>query len=145
MTGPPGSGPAPQEARGVQPRGSSNNPRWVRIINPVLNQSPVIRRKEGDRLVNQGRAAWVSVDQLRLNLSHEANQRAAVRAARGYESAGIPAHCGDRPNLDELRKSNPARYAAFWRGSARAAAKDARGAIGRTGRDRTLHLVSSTE
>jgi hypothetical protein len=35
--------------------------------------------------VTQGRALWVSTDQLRLNLTHEANQREAADAAAGYE------------------------------------------------------------
>ena len=139
---PPAASPESQEACGGQPRGSGNNPKWARIINPVLNQSPVIRRKDANRLVNQGRAAWVARDQVRLNLTDRANGRAAAQAASGYESAEMPAHCGDRPNLDELRKNDPARYAARWRGSARAAAKDARGAIGRAGSDRTLHFAT---
>ena len=84
MTLPPGIRPRSQEACGELPRGNGN-PRWVRIVNPVLNRSPVIRRKDANRLVAQGRAAWVSADQLRLNLAHPANQRAAARAAAGYE------------------------------------------------------------
>lgn len=130
-----------QEACGGQPRGSGKNPKWARIVNPVLNQPPTIRRKDAERLVSTGRAAWVSVDQLRLNLSHEANQRAAAQAASGYECAEMPAHSRDLPNLDALRKNNPSRYTAFWRGSVRAAAKDARGSIGRTGSDRTIHFA----
>ena len=74
-----------QEACGGQPRGSGNNPKWARIVNPVLNQSPVIRRKDAERLVTQKRALWVSTDQLRLNLVHEGNQREAAGAAAGYE------------------------------------------------------------
>jgi len=67
----------------------------VRIINPVLNQSPVIRRKDADRLVNQERAAWVSPDQLRLDLAHPGNQRAAAQA-RGWEQDYAPSFGRDR-------------------------------------------------
>jgi len=92
--GPP-DGPVLQEACGGQPRGNGSNAKWVRIINPILNQSPVIRRKDADRLVNQGRAALVSPDQLRLDLGHPANQRAAAQA-RSWEQHYMPSFDRDR-------------------------------------------------
>jgi hypothetical protein len=75
--------PESQETRGEQPQ-SRRNPRWARIVNPVLNQSPVIRRKDADRLVSLGRADWVASDQLRLMLSHPANLDAIDKASKGY-------------------------------------------------------------
>jgi len=87
MTPPPAARPASQEAHEGQPR-SSRNPRWVRITNPAMNQSPVIRRKDANCLVAQGRAEWVAADQLRLNLSHYAN-RANVAAAAYYYNRAV--------------------------------------------------------
>lgn len=105
MTGPPAARPVPQEACGEQPRSNGNNPRWARIVNPVLNQSPVIRRKDANRLVKQGRAAWVSPDQLRLDLAHLANQRAAAQA-RAWEQDYTPSFDRDRIT-QELRLYGP--------------------------------------
>ena len=102
---PPAAGSETQEARGGQPRGSTNNPKWVRIINSVMNQSPVIRRKDADRLVNQGRAAWVAPDQVRLDLAHPTNQRAAEQA-RGWEQNHTPSFDRDRIS-QELRLYGP--------------------------------------
>jgi hypothetical protein len=67
-------------------------------VNQVLNQSPIIRRKDAERLVLIGRAEWVGSDQLRLVLSHPSNCIGAAIAARGYE---WPA--GKIPDARELR------------------------------------------
>lgn len=87
MTGPPAAQAALQEARGGSP---GANPRWALIVNPVLNESPVLRRKDAERLVSTRRAEWVSLDpknlQLRLVLGHPANQSAARAAAAGYNA-----------------------------------------------------------
>ncbi len=82
MNGPSAARLNDQEARGGKPRGST---RWVRIVNQVRNQSPVIRRKDANRLVALKRAEWVAADQIRLVLSHPANRRDATMAAIGYE------------------------------------------------------------
>lgn len=81
------------------------NPKWVRIINPVLNQSSVIRCKDAERLVNQGRAAWVSHDQLRLDLAHPVNQHAAAQACE-WERDYTPSIDRDRIT-QELRRYGP--------------------------------------
>ena len=83
MTELPAARPQTQDASGGKPPGSRNQ--RVRIVNPVLNQSPKIRRKDADRLVQLKRAEWVALDQLRLILSHPTNKLAAERAAAGYE------------------------------------------------------------
>jgi hypothetical protein len=67
--------PASQEIRGGNPRG-----RWARIVNPVMNQPSVIRRRDAERLVLRRRAVWLARDTLRL-LSHLAD------TAAGYDSA----------------------------------------------------------
>lgn len=84
MSGPPGGRLDSQEAREGQPR---SNPRWAVIVNPILNQSPRIRRKDAERLVAQGRAEWVASDQLRLVAAHSANRANASAAAVGYNNA----------------------------------------------------------
>lgn len=135
-----------QNACGGQPRGS--NPKWVRVVNQTCNRSAVIRRKDGDRLVNQGRAAWISSDQLRLNPNHPVNRANATAAADGYDSAVMPAHCGDRPDLNELRKTDPGRYDTVWkrrhdlpkRSGWRENQMGAKGALGQTAPNRTIYL-----
>lgn len=82
MTGPPAARPEHQ-ARGGQPR---SNPRWVRTVNPVLNQSPTLRRKDAERLVRLGRAEWVASDQIRLVMSDPQNRAAAALAAGTYNA-----------------------------------------------------------
>jgi hypothetical protein len=84
MIGPPATQPEIQEARGGKPQG---NPKRARITNPVLNQSPVIRRKDAERLVSRGRAEWVAADQLRLVMSHPQNRENAAAAATEYNRA----------------------------------------------------------
>lgn len=81
---PPAARPI-QEACGGKPRGNGGNPKWARIVNPMLNQSPMLRRKDAERLVSLGRAMWVSHDQLRLDPTHPVNEHNATVAARGYE------------------------------------------------------------
>jgi hypothetical protein len=121
------------------------NPNYVRIVNPVENAPPVIKRKVAEHYVTARRAEWVGHDQLRLNLSHEANKRAKAQAATGYESAEMPAHCGDDPNLKQMRRDEKDRYDALWK---RHREKDdrtvkGRGAVGHTGHDRTVHFSSN--
>ena len=72
-----------QEAREVN-LGAS--PRWVRIVNQTRNLSPIVRRKDGERLVRLERAEWVAEDQLRLT-ANAANRTAATEAAIGYDNA----------------------------------------------------------
>jgi hypothetical protein len=84
MTGPPRERPEDQDARG----GSSGaNANWVRIVNPALNGSPLIRRRDGNRLVQLQRAEWVGADQLRLVTSHPINRMNAAAAAAQYARA----------------------------------------------------------
>src|ERR1035438_9529058 len=71
-----------QEARVGQPRSS----RWARIVNQSRNRSPLVRHKDGERLVRLGRAEWVAADQLRLT-ANAANRTAATEAAIGYDNA----------------------------------------------------------
>ena len=66
-----------------QPRSS---PRWVRIVNQTRNLSPIVRRKDGERLVRLERAEWIAADQLRLT-ANAANRASAAEAAIGYDNA----------------------------------------------------------
>jgi hypothetical protein len=58
----------------------------VRIVNQTRNLSPIVRRKDGERLVRLERAEWVAEDQLRLT-ANAANRTAATEAAIGYDNA----------------------------------------------------------
>src|ERR1039458_2824422 len=78
---------AGKEAQVGQPRSK----RSAKIVNQVENRSPMIRRKDAERLVRLGRAEWVAEDQLRLVFSHPVNQRAAEVAAIGYKLADYKA------------------------------------------------------
>jgi hypothetical protein len=62
------------------------SPRWARIVNQSRNRSPLVRHKDGERLVRLGRAEWVAADQLRLT-ANAANRTAATEAAIGYDNA----------------------------------------------------------
>ena len=79
----PAARPTAQEARVGQPRSS---PRWVRIVNQTRNLSPIVRRKDGERLVRLERAEWIAADQLRLT-ANAANRASAAEAAIGYDNA----------------------------------------------------------
>jgi len=79
----PAARPTAQEARVGQPRSS---PRWVRIVNQSRNLSPIVRRKDAERLVRLERAEWIAADQLRLT-ANAANRTAATEAAIGYDNA----------------------------------------------------------
>jgi hypothetical protein len=149
---PPGARPEIQKARGGDTRGSQQtNPNYVRIVNSVENGSGVIKRKVAEHYVTTGRAEWVAGDQLRLNLSHagvtvtagqRANQRAAAQAATGYELAEMPAHRGDRPNLNEMRRDDRERYKTRWQKHREEGDRTnrGRGAVGYTGHERTVHF-----
>lgn len=85
---PPGLRPATQEARGGDTRGGQQtNPNYVRIVNPVENRSPVVKRKEAAHYVSTGRGVWVGSDQLRLVLSHPSNQAKSAAEAEHYDRA----------------------------------------------------------
>jgi hypothetical protein len=120
-------------ACGGEPRGNAN---WTRITNPVMNQSQMLRRKDAERLVKLGRATWVGEDQLRLDLSHPANRRAMAIASSGYDMAEMRARGGDRPDLKILRRRDPERFAALWRGTR--GTHTGKGALGRSRTDRTV-------
>ena len=78
----PAARPTAQEARVGQPRSS----RWARIVNQSRNLSPIVRRKDAERLVRLGRAEWIAADQLRLT-ANAVNRTAAAAAAIGYAAA----------------------------------------------------------
>jgi len=60
----------------------------VRILSPARNQKAVLRRKDAERLIRQGRAVWVADDQILLN-SAPANKSNA-EAARAWEDDYVP-------------------------------------------------------
>lgn len=62
----------------------------VRVINPVWNGLRMIRRKDAEFYVREGRAAWAGCDLLRLINSHPKNIAAAARAS---EFAASTDHC----------------------------------------------------
>jgi hypothetical protein len=99
------------------PRGKGESQRWVLVVNQVRNAPRWIRRKDASWLVKKLRAAWISDDQIRLNMAIPDNKDQAAEAKSGYETAVMPAHDGDRPDLSEMRKHDKERYVAMWRGA----------------------------
>ena len=80
----------------------------VKVVNAVWNGRALIRRRDAEHCVSDGRAEWVGVDQVRLILSHPLNVAAAARA-RAWEREAIPISHRDRmaraPNAPgQLRK-----------------------------------------
>lgn len=85
---PPADQPVIQEARPRIAGGSKiRNPNYVRISNSYTNGSGLVRRREANHLVKQGRAEWCGSGQVRLN-GHPANQAGRRAAAHGYEAVG---------------------------------------------------------
>jgi|SRR5882724_4696676 len=95
MTDPPAVRPATQEAVGVDPLGEAaakKQSRHVKVVNPVRNGSPVMRRKDAEHYVATGRGEFLGVNQFRLDLNHPKNKSASKSAADDYEKAvGTPA------------------------------------------------------
>jgi len=60
----------------------------VQVVNSVWNGSDFISRKKADWLVSEGRALFLSSDQLRLT-DDSRNRAAATRASEAYEAARI--------------------------------------------------------
>jgi hypothetical protein len=75
------------DARGGDTRGNKTNPKYVRIVNPVENGNPVIKRKVADHYVTTGRAEWVDADHLRLIASHPTNILKSYNSAAAYNAA----------------------------------------------------------
>lgn len=86
MTGPPAGRPNTQEARGGYPGASqqARNANYVRILNPIPDAQPKIKRKLAEKWVRIGRAKW-KVDKVHGEtielLDHPENKEAEQRAA----------------------------------------------------------------
>ena len=81
MKSPPAARPEVQEARGAN-RGSTPNPNYVRIVNPIAARR--VKLKLARRWVHEGRAEWVTEGfEIRLAVNHpESRAYAASKKAR---------------------------------------------------------------
>jgi hypothetical protein len=68
----------------------------VKVVNEVRNWDGLMRRKDAEWYVEEGRAEWVGKDQPRLVLSHPDNIAAAARA-RAWEAGYRPSAKAARP------------------------------------------------
>jgi hypothetical protein len=83
-----------QDARGGGSRGErkvQENPAYVRVVNPCWNGKPIMRRKDAEHYVLQGRAEWLvshkgATDQIRL-LNHPSNRATRADSAQEYNRA----------------------------------------------------------
>ena len=63
--------------------GKNSNPNYVRIVNGYANEKGVIHRKAALRLEKQGRAEWLTKDQIKLT-DHPANVAGRHTAEYNY-------------------------------------------------------------
>jgi hypothetical protein len=101
MSGAPAVRPAITNAAGLIPNGQQRTPeskRYVTVINPFLDGNRM-RRKDAEYYVKQDRAVWLdeAKSQLRLVMSHPANQAVLERAAAEWEALIKP-----DPSANEL-------------------------------------------
>lgn len=89
MTGhSPPARPGTQDARGGDTRGGQKtNKNYVRILNPIENGSPVVKRKVAERYVKDGWAKWDGADYIRLVMSCPRNKAKSAAAAMPYDAA----------------------------------------------------------
>jgi hypothetical protein len=66
-------------------RGPERNANYVRVVNSFVNGPSVLRRRKAERLVQDGRAAWCAVDQIKM-LPTAANLAAARATAAEYNA-----------------------------------------------------------
>lgn len=76
--------------------------KYVRIVNPVRNGPPVMRRKDTDHYERQGRGEYVSADQFRLN-QHPLNMTAARVAGEVYANIKRPMTLQEQRHLPLVR------------------------------------------
>ena len=121
MTGPPAVRPFPTDPGGHQARADGQRVEVRTYEGDLVRIVPVSQAQE---LIDQGLAD---------NLKHCVRLKLGIRwlPPRFDRPSG-------RPDLDEMRRKNPDRYAAVWRGT-----RDAhigKGALGRNLVDATVHL-----
>jgi hypothetical protein len=90
VNGPPAARPATTNTVGLIPNGqqkATESKRSVTVRNP-LRDGNRMRRKDAEHYVRQGRAVWIdeAKSQLRLVVSHPANQAVLERVAAEWEA-----------------------------------------------------------
>jgi hypothetical protein len=126
VTGPPAARPTQSDPGGLQARADG--------------QQVEVRTYEGEliRIVPSSVAANLVQSQLADELRH------CIRLKLGFR--WLPPRLdriSDRPNLEQMQRRDPGRYAALWRGT-----RDAhigKGALGRRTLDRAVRFPSATK